>query len=162
MNRPQEETAVKPPAPDFEELSRNMARFVEEAGKATAAYSSRWSSRPSRRLPTRSARSCKTLGQVAESWLVDPQKTIEAQGRLGAQFFDLWGRDAAARAGRGGDARRPAGAAGQRFQDPEWTESPVFDFLKQAYLDHHALGRGHRRGGREPRRAHAAARRAST
>ena len=37
MNRPPDETGFKPGAPDFEELSRNMARFVEEAGKATAA-----------------------------------------------------------------------------------------------------------------------------
>ena len=37
MDRPSSgEISTK--APDFEELSRNIARFVEEAGKATAAY----------------------------------------------------------------------------------------------------------------------------
>jgi polyhydroxyalkanoate synthase len=31
-------TGHQVPAPNFEEMSRNMAQFVEEAGKAAAAY----------------------------------------------------------------------------------------------------------------------------
>ena len=37
MDKVQAEPTASPPVPDFEQLSRNMAQFVEEAGKATAA-----------------------------------------------------------------------------------------------------------------------------
>src|SRR5215207_7031102 len=79
------------PIPDFEELSRNMAALVEEAGKATAAYI-----RPieEQRANTGTADKVgdlvKTLGTVAEYLLIDPQKAIEAQTRLGSSFLDLW------------------------------------------------------------------------
>ncbi len=38
MDRTQDETLTALQSPDFEALSRNLAQFVEEAGKATAAY----------------------------------------------------------------------------------------------------------------------------
>ena len=38
MDKPYGEEKTQGPAPDFEELSRNMARFIEGAGKAAAAY----------------------------------------------------------------------------------------------------------------------------
>jgi len=37
MDRPSGGAEISTKAPDIEELSRNIARFVEEAGKATAA-----------------------------------------------------------------------------------------------------------------------------
>ncbi len=135
MNRPPDETGFKPGAPDFEELSRNMARFVEEAGKATAAYF-----RPMEQQAAKSALAdqvgevVKTLGQVTESWLADPQKTIEAQRRIGSQFLDLWASTLRRAQGEKTTPIASPEARDQRFADAEWSESPVFDFLKQAYL----------------------------
>ncbi|HEV2558812.1 MAG TPA: class I poly(R)-hydroxyalkanoic acid synthase [Microvirga sp.] len=121
--------------PDFEALSRNVARFVEEAGKATAAYL-----KPLEQQPAAStngeeiAQMVRTLGTVAERWLVDPQKTLEAQTKLGTQFFQLW---ASSLQRVQGATVAPVAAPepkDSRFADPQWSESPVFDFLKQAYL----------------------------
>ena len=71
------------PLPDFEALSRNMARFIEEAGKATAAYLKPTEERRANTgLADEVGDIVKTLGQVAEDVLRDPQKAIEAQGRL--------------------------------------------------------------------------------
>ncbi len=134
MNRPQDETAFKPPVPDFDEMSRNMARFVEEAGKVTASYFKPLEQQAGPGLADQVGAVVRTLGQVAEGWLVDPQRAMEAQGRLGAQFLSLW--TTTLRRAHGEEA--PPVAAPEpkdgRFQDPEWSENPVFDFLKQAYL----------------------------
>ncbi|MFL5120934.1 MAG: class I poly(R)-hydroxyalkanoic acid synthase, partial [Microvirga sp.] len=79
------------PIPNVEALSRNMAALVEEAGKATAAYLRPLEEqRANTGLADKAADYVKTLGQVAEYWLVDPQKAIEAQTRLGSTFLDLW------------------------------------------------------------------------
>jgi polyhydroxyalkanoate synthase len=134
MNRPQEESAFKPPVPDFEELSRNMARFVEVASKATAAYVKPLEPPAKPGLPDQVGEVVRTLGQVAESWLVDPQKAMEAQSRLGSQFFSLWAGTLRRAQGEAAEPVASPEPRDQRFKDPEWSENPVFDFMKQAYL----------------------------
>jgi polyhydroxyalkanoate synthase len=123
------------PMPDFEELSRNVARFVEEAGKAAAAYLKPLEQQPPA-LTTGDefAQMARAFGAVAQKWLVDPQKTLEAQIKLGAQFIQLW---AATLQRLHGATAEPVAAPppkDSRFADPEWSENPIFDFLKQAYL----------------------------
>jgi polyhydroxyalkanoate synthase subunit PhaC len=134
MDRPSSgEISTK--APDFEELSRNIARFVEEAGKATAAYLKPLEQQKANSgVADEVGQMVKTLGHVAEAWLADPQKTIEAQAKLGTQFFDLWASTLKRVQGdHVAPVAQPEPKDG-RFADPEWSQNPVFDFLKQAYL----------------------------
>ncbi len=112
-----------------------MGRFVEEAGKAAAAYL-----RPMERGEAKGGMAdevtdiVRTLGRVAEKWMADPVKTVEAQAALTTKFFDLWG--ATLRRAQGEDVTPVAtpDPKDSRFADPEWKENPVFDFVKQAYL----------------------------
>jgi polyhydroxyalkanoate synthase len=128
-------TGHQVPAPNFEEMSRNMAQFVEEAGKAAAAYIrplEEGHSKPA--LADDVGQMVKTFGRVAEHWLVDPQKAVEAQTQLGMKFMDLW---VSTLRRMQGEEPRPVvqpDPKDNRFRDPEWSENPVFDFLKQAYL----------------------------
>ena len=66
--------------------------------------------------------------------MIDPQKTLEAQTKLGTQFLDLWTSTLKRAQGETSDPVAKPGARDARFQDPEWSHNPVFDFLKQAYL----------------------------
>src|SRR5919112_2216355 len=135
MDKAHHDEAVKLPVPDFEALSRNMARFVEEAGKATAAYL-----KPieERRANTSFADEVgdivKTLGQVADDWLRDPQKVIEAQSRLATGFLSLWAGTLRRMQGEEAHPVAVPDPKDNRFRDPEWSENPFFDFIKQAYL----------------------------
>src|ERR1700684_4451150 len=80
---------------DVEEFSRNLARLIEEGGRALAAYlKPREEGRKSNELAEEVGEVVKTLGQVAEYWLEDPQRALEAQNRLGKAHLDLWGRGA--------------------------------------------------------------------
>jgi polyhydroxyalkanoate synthase len=127
--------AASVPLPDFEALSLNMGRFVEEAGKAAAAYL-----KPMERgeakggIADEVSDMVRTLGRVAEKWMADPVKAVEAQAALTTKFFDLWG--ATLRRAQGEEVKPIAEpeAKDPRFADPEWKENPVFDFVKQAYL----------------------------
>jgi polyhydroxyalkanoate synthase subunit PhaC len=120
---------------NVEEFSRNLARLIEESGRAAAAYlKPREEGRKSNELPEEIAEIFKTLGKVAEYWLEDPQRALDVQTRLGKAFLDLWA--SAARRLAGGDSEPLIAPEGgdKRFNDPEWSSNQFYDFLKQAYL----------------------------
>ncbi|MDB5591273.1 class I poly(R)-hydroxyalkanoic acid synthase [Enterovirga sp.] len=136
MSEPRPDIARDAPAPDFEALSRNLALFVQGASKATAAYL-----RPAvegQKTPgiaDEVGEIVKTLGVVAERWMVDPQRTLEAQTRLGTQFLDLWA--STLKRMQGEEVAEPVAQPApqdKRFADPEWSKNAAFDFVKQAYL----------------------------
>jgi polyhydroxyalkanoate synthase len=121
--------------PDFEALSRNVARFVEEAGKATAAMM-----KPLERgeakggLPDEAGELVKTLGQVAEKVLSDPQKAVEVQAAIATNFLSLWSETLKKMQGEPSTPVAQPDPKDGRFADAEWQANPVFDFIKQAYL----------------------------
>jgi polyhydroxyalkanoate synthase len=135
MDKPYGEEKAQASSPDFEELSRNMARFIEGASKATAAYLKPVQERQEPpEIANEASDAVKTLGRVAEAWMGDPQKTLEAQTRLGTQFMSLWASTLRRAQGEPAEPVAQPEPKDNRFKDPEWSQNPVFDFLKQAYL----------------------------
>jgi polyhydroxyalkanoate synthase len=122
-------------AVDIEQFSRNIARVVEEGGKALAAYLKPREEGSVKAEPADEiADVVKTLGHVAEYWLSDPQRAVEVQTELGKAYLDLW-----ASAVRRMTGEQPApviapDSKDKRFSDPEWSSNQFYDFLKQAYL----------------------------
>ncbi|MBM1172701.1 PHA/PHB synthase family protein [Microvirga arabica] len=135
MDKPYGEEKTQGPTPDFEALSHNVAKFIEGAGKAAAAYlkpvqEGKTLSEP----PGDTSEAIKSLTRVAEAWMTDPQRTLEAQTRLGTQFMSLWASTLKRAQGEPAEPVAEPEPKDNRFKDPEWSENPVFDFLKQAYL----------------------------
>jgi polyhydroxyalkanoate synthase len=120
---------------DVEQFSRNLARLVEEGGRALAAYlKPRGVGHDNGELADEVNEVVKTLGHVAQYWMADPQRTLELQARLGKAYLDLWASTAKRMTGeQAGPVAAPA-ANDKRFVDPEWSSNQFFDFLKQAYL----------------------------
>ncbi len=134
MRAPSQEP-VKVGTVDVEEFSRNLARLVEEGGRALAAYlKPREEGRNAGGAAEEVAEVTKTLGQVAEYWLADPQRSLELQTRLGKAYLDLWAAAVKRLAGEPTPPVATPAANDKRFTDPEWTANQFFDFLKQAYL----------------------------
>src|SRR6185436_1754876 len=76
---------------DIEQFSRNIARMVEEGGKALAAYLKPREEGSVKAEPADEiADVVKTLGHVAEYWLSDPQRAVEVQASLGKAYLELW------------------------------------------------------------------------
>ncbi|MBX3577842.1 MAG: class I poly(R)-hydroxyalkanoic acid synthase [Rhizobiaceae bacterium] len=121
---------------DPEKFAVNLARMVEQAGKAAAAWAE-----PREKGEVRDtvaepvADMVKTFSKVSEYWLADPSRALEAQTRLFAGYMNVWA-NAIRRVGMHDspeDAVKPD-RGDKRFQDPEWGRNAFFDFLKQAYL----------------------------
>jgi polyhydroxyalkanoate synthase len=122
-------------AVDVEAFSHNLAKIVEEGGRALAAYlKPREQGRRTDEFADEMADVVKTLGQVAEYWLADPQRTVELQTRLGKAYLELWAAAARRLAGEQSSPAVAPDARDKRFADPEWSSNQFFDFLKQAYL----------------------------
>ena len=123
------------PLPNFEQLSRNVARYIEEGGKVLAAF-----------MKPREAGEAKasggdelsdmltTLGRVAEYYASDGHRAFKAQAELSGQFLNLWSSTLMRLQGEATPPVAPPASGDKRFADPDWQANPYFDFLKQAYM----------------------------
>jgi polyhydroxyalkanoate synthase len=120
---------------EIEAFAKNLARMVEEGGKALAAYlRPREEAQKGVFFAEEVTDVVKTLGQVAQYWLAEPNRAVELQTSLGKAYLDLW--ETAVKRMTGIEAKpvvKPD-PKDRRFTDPEWSSNQFFDFLKQAYL----------------------------
>jgi polyhydroxyalkanoate synthase len=135
MNERVPDGAATPAAVDMEAFAKNFGRLFEAGGKAVTAYlKPREDGSIKAEAADEFADLVKTLGQVTEYWLKDPQRAIALQSSLAKAYLDLWGTAVKRLAG---EATAPVAAPeprDRRFVDPEWSSNQFFDFLKQAYL----------------------------
>jgi polyhydroxyalkanoate synthase len=123
-------------ARDPDKFARNIARLIEEAGKAASAYI-----KPREEAPEgfdyreEIVDIVRSLAAVGDYWLSEPERAAEAQRRLISGYFDLW---ASSMKRMWGEKETPPVAKpeprDQRFKDAEWSDNPFFDFVKQFYL----------------------------
>jgi len=120
---------------DIEAFAGNLARAVEEGGKALAAYMKpREEGKIKSELAEDITEVVKTLGQIIEYWLADPQRAVELQASLGRAYLDLWAGAVKRMAGEQAEPVVAPDPKDKRFADPEWSQNQFFDFIKQAYL----------------------------
>lgn len=118
-----------------ETFAHNIARVVEEGGKAVAAYvKPRESGQAEDEMADEMTEVIKTLSRVGEYWLADPQRSVEAQSRLMTGYMDLWSGTLKRMSGEDSPTLAEPDPRDRRFQDPEWSDNEFFSFLKQFYL----------------------------
>lgn len=121
-------------SPNFDLMSQNMARLVEGAGKVAQAYLKPVEEgRAALGMANEAADAVKTIGHIAEHWLADPARAIEAQQRLSSSFLSLWSHTLRRMSGETVAPLANIDPADRRFADPLWRESPYYDFIAQAY-----------------------------
>src|SRR5262245_52656088 len=117
---------------DPEALARNLARVVEEAGKAASAYlKPREEGKASFDFADSLGDVFKVLTKVGEYWLADPERTVEAERRLWLGYFDLWSSSMKRMMGEPAKPAAEADPRDKRFADPDWSQNQFFDFIKQ-------------------------------
>ena len=120
---------------DPERFALNMARMVEQAGKAASAWAE-----PREKGEVRDSVAepvvdmVKTFSKLTEYWLSDPQRALEAQTRLFSGYMGVWANAVQRAGGETAEGGVTPDKGDKRFQDPEWGRNAFFDFLKQAYL----------------------------
>jgi polyhydroxyalkanoate synthase subunit PhaC len=124
------------PMPNFEALARNVASATEQAGKAFTAYM-----RPRQSgeikdttLAEDLGEMVRSLGRLAEYYMSDPRRALEAQAALATHFIDLWASTLLRFQGGAAKPIAEHSLTDKRFSDAEWRDNPFFDFLKQAYV----------------------------
>ena len=128
-------SALEAKSLDIEAFANNLARVVEQGGKALAAYlKPRETGEVSPGLSEEMTDVVRTLGGVAEYWLSDPKRAVELQARLGQTYLELWGSAVKRLAGENSATVAAPDPKDRRFSDPEWSSNQFFDFVKQAYL----------------------------
>ena len=129
--------AAIPPAfkPDVERLASNTARFVEESAKALSAYL-----KPLEQGEVKSPDmtdmitvALTSIGKVAEHWVSDPARLAEAQGALAGPFMQLWAQTFRRMRGEEAAPVVPIAKGDKRYAAPQWSELPLYDFLRQAH-----------------------------
>ncbi|MCE1236631.1 MAG: class I poly(R)-hydroxyalkanoic acid synthase [Hyphomicrobiales bacterium] len=116
-------------------FATNLARALEQAGKAAAAYMKpRETGETSDIAGEELAIVTKTIAHVGEWWLADPARTIQAQNRLVGGWIDLWSSTMKRMTGEPTTPVAEPDPRDKRFADPEWKDNTFFDFLKQFYL----------------------------
>lgn len=120
---------------DPEALTVNIARTVEQLGKAASAWlAPRESGEKVDTVAEPMVDMVKTLSKVSEYWLADPRRTLEAQTMLLGSYFNIWSRTLNKLGGQEVDNAPDPHAKDKRFADEDWVKNPFFDFLRQAYF----------------------------
>ncbi|MDR3506499.1 MAG: class I poly(R)-hydroxyalkanoic acid synthase [Caulobacteraceae bacterium] len=117
----------------LESMSVNLARAALTAQGAIAEAALRQADRPAA-LSHDPFHVTPALTQVMGRLAEQPDLIMRAQADLFARYTDLW-RNAARRAS--GEPVEPVvtpAKGDKRFGDPDWTDNPVFDVMKQSYL----------------------------
>ena len=123
------------PFPDTEALARNIASAIEHAGRAMAAYlRPRETGEIKTTIADEVGEMVHSIGHVAEYYMADPARAIEAQTALTTQFIDLWAATLQRFQGIPAKPVAEPDRSDKRFSDAEWRDNPFFDFLKQAYV----------------------------
>ena len=123
---------------DVEKLAANTARFIEQSGKALAAYLKPLETGDLRKndMSDTVAVAITSIGKVVEHWTSDPRRLAEAQRAIAQPFLELWSQTYRRMNGEVVEPLVPVAKGDKRYSAPEWRDMPLYDFLRQA----HAIG----------------------
>ena len=142
--QPPQQAAQMPPifdsntfSPDqraqIETLSMNLARAALTAQGAIAEMALRQAERPAALSPD-PFHVAPALTQVIGRLAAQPERMMRAQGDLFAKYLELWQTTARRASGETSEPVVSPAKGDKRFNDPDWSDNPVFDVIKQSYL----------------------------
>jgi polyhydroxyalkanoate synthase len=120
---------------DPEAFAANLARAMENSGKALAAYlKPRENGEAKDKPPNELGELVKTFSAVAEYWLSDTNRSADLQAKIAKAYLELWGSSVRRLAGEDAPPAIAPSPRDKRFADPEWKSNQFFDFVMQLYL----------------------------
>jgi polyhydroxyalkanoate synthase len=119
---------------DPEKLAANMLGFLSEGARALTRYVGENRADGPYAVANELTEASKILGTIAQRWMTEPERLAARQTKLTEDLIDLWGRTYRRFLGEKVEPVAKPAQGDARFQDPDWTANPFFDFWKQAYL----------------------------
>jgi polyhydroxyalkanoate synthase subunit PhaC len=117
----------------LEKLSANLARAALTAQGAIAEMALRQAERPAGLAPD-PFHVGPALTDVMGRLAAQPDKMMRAQADLFAKYLELWQSATRRMVGETPDPVVAPAKGDKRFADPDWSQNPVFDVIKQSYL----------------------------
>jgi polyhydroxyalkanoate synthase len=121
--------AMPSPAEVASVWSRVVAGAIEVARSSAEA-----SARPAVPLAFDPSAPARAFSEFAAWLFTNPAEVLKAQQRIASDWMQLIGQASARAAGQEVTPAIAPERGDRRFSDPAWSEEPVFDYLKQAYL----------------------------
>src|SRR5262245_19938782 len=120
---------------DPEAFGRNMLKLVEEGGKVLSGLLGRSNGNGGPySLSSEATESAKLFAEIAQHWAADPARLATTHTALLRDYLQLAGSTAQRFMGAQTVPVAEPESGDNRFNDPEWSRNPYFDFWKQAYL----------------------------
>ena len=118
------------------QLAQNLAKVFEQAASIARMVAERpeLAKKQADTQVTPIDQVTKTLGAVAQAYMAEPQKLMEAQTELWNSYSQLWQNAWGKALGTPSEPLATPARNDKRFKDKDWQENAVFDFLKQFYL----------------------------
>ena len=116
-------------APDPAELAAAWTRVVENGLAAMKA-----GAQPSTSLAFDPTAPARAMFEFHSQLWSNPMSVLQASQAAASEWMELWGAQARRAAGVEAEPVIAPERGDRRFGDPAWSEDPVFDYLKQAYL----------------------------
>ncbi|MBE7218704.1 MAG: class I poly(R)-hydroxyalkanoic acid synthase [Caulobacteraceae bacterium] len=116
----------------MESLAANLAKASALAqGALTGFAAAQDPSAPASPDPLHAAQA---FAAVGEALAAQPEALVRAQMDLQARFAALWSATARRMAGEASAPVVEPPPGDKRFKDPDWSDNPAFDAIKQSYL----------------------------
>ena len=120
-------------APSPVEFAQAWSRVIASAADVLRS-SAEAAAKPATPLPYDPASAVRAFSAFATHLLTNPAQALQAQQQAAADMMKLWSAAATRASGGMPEPLISPERGDRRFSDPAWSEEPVFDYLKQAYL----------------------------
>ena len=122
--------------PDAEKVSETVSKIAEQSQRLLQEFVERQEADGGGGEfqvldPADMARSFQELTQ---KMMADPAKVVETQLKLWQDYSTLWQSNLERMMGKDSAPVIEPAAGDRRFKDEQWSENPVFDYVKQSYL----------------------------
>ncbi len=129
----------RPPAelnlPDAEKVGETVGKIAEQSQRLLQDFIERQEADGGGEFqvldPADMARSFQELTQ---KMMADPAKVVESQLKLWQDYTNLWQSNLKRMMGEDSAPVIEPAKGDRRFKDEQWSENPVFDYIKQSYL----------------------------
>ncbi|MDF3072866.1 MAG: class poly(R)-hydroxyalkanoic acid synthase [Alphaproteobacteria bacterium] len=127
-----DQPANDPRLPDPEKLAKDWSRLAERSQKVVSDFLAKQAADgPQKTDPLNIGNA---FLEMTQRMMANPEKVVKAQVQLWQDYLRLWQNTADRFMGKETKGLHEAAKGDKRFADKSWTESLMFDYIKQSYL----------------------------
>jgi len=130
-----EHDAGGPNLPDPAKVGETVTRIAEQSRRLVEEFVERQAKEgPGEYQVLDPADMARSFEALMQRMMADPAKVLEGQLKLWRDYTHLWQANLERMMGKESEPVIEPAPGDRRFKDEQWSENPVFDYIKQSYL----------------------------